>query len=123
MEQAKAGRRWLETLARELNHPAADLLNWYAADLPLFATIPEEQRRYIVGEYLENLETYRGPHHLEAQQAPALPSQAEAVPCCDCRHWTPDPINPAGGAGLCGAGAGGSAYPWKGCPKGRREVA
>jgi hypothetical protein len=108
LSDAATIRRWLahigeidQTVTREImENAAADpaALAYYrarAAEVPPLAAVP-------------------------SQPPAAAPAE---VPCSDCRNWTPDPINPGGGAGLCGAGTGGSAYPWKSCPKGRREVA
>jgi len=58
--QALARRR-LEMLAKEFNHPADDLLDWYKHDLEDLGEYPKEWAREAVTEYLRNLATYR-PH-------------------------------------------------------------
>jgi len=56
-------RRRLEALAQEFNHPVADLLDWYKSDLQDLGEFPMERARWIVKEYIANLESYRPNKH------------------------------------------------------------
>jgi hypothetical protein len=45
------------------------------------------------------------------------PEPETAIHCRDCRHWTPDPINPPHGLGRCKAGAWALAWPGASCSR------
>lgn len=53
-EATAKGRAVLERLAHERGADLRDLLRWYAADLPEFATMPARQAREVVRGYLRD---------------------------------------------------------------------
>lgn len=108
-----AGRDRLEALAAELRHPLDDLLEWYAHDLDDLGTLSANAARGVVVDYLENRDTYRrmAGLPLDLPEALATPAPAAEVFCCQCGHWTPDPVNPGAGLGTCEAGASVLAWP------------
>ena len=66
----------LREIAEERNHPLDDLLRWYKDDLPDLAAMSDKDFRFVVTEYLDNLERY------------SPTSRPHTVQCISCQHFT-----------------------------------
>lgn len=66
----------LEKIAKERSYPVADLLRWYKDDLPDLGAISDKDFRFVVGQYLDNLDRYKPKN------------RPHCVKCINCRHFT-----------------------------------
>ena len=74
-------------------------MEWYQKpqDMADIASMDMEILRFIVADYIKNIELCRH----EGYQPPCdTPIELEPVQCADCRHFIPDPIG-GGGIGDC----------------------
>lgn len=66
----------LKKIAEERSHPLDDLLRWYKDDLDDLAAMSDKDFRFVVSEYLDNLDRY----------SPV--NRPHCVRCIDCKHFT-----------------------------------
>ena len=84
----------LREIAEERSHPLDDLLRWYKNDLEDLAAMSDKDFKFVMGEYLDNLDRY------------SPTSRPHCVRCIDCKHFTQSD-HPH--LGRCGAGVNQSA--------------
>lgn len=89
----------LQQVAQEQGWPLSDLLDWYQKpkDMADIASMGMETVRFIVADYIKNIELNRAGGY----QPPCdTPPELEPVQCADCQYFTPDSYDD-GGIGDC----------------------
>ena len=92
----------LSMLAKELDHPLADLLDWYQKpdDMITLGTITMDEARNCAAYYCRDLDLCRYEGYVPIGYVPPTPTANTWVKCMDCQHFTPGTIG-AGGIGDC----------------------
>ena len=112
-DPVQTARSHLEMLAKELDHPLPDLLDWYQSphDMETLGSISMDETRKAVTFYVKNLDINRYEGYVPIGYRPGEPAEKTWVMCINCRHFTPDSITGGGGAGIGDCAEGVSANP------------